>query len=105
MVIMNQDVALKGKIMRRIYMIYMLRLLVHPKTIKSALFLVMFWRSTAYVSYASVFQNSPNVFDVGREVDFARSAVMQTEATTLVLVFGAILMFGWLLRDMIHRTT
>lgn len=90
--------------MRSIYLVYAVRMLIHPKTLKLVVLAALLWRSTSYVSYVDVFRNIPQVTDVGRDLEFAQSAIMGTEIATLFIV-GAVFAFAvWLLRDMFHRT-
>lgn len=95
---------LKKRIMRRVYMLYGIRLFVHPRTLKSFILTLLLWRSTSYVSYVDVFNNIPGSTDITRDLLFAHSAIMRTELMTIVLMLAMVAFGIWLARDFVRRT-
>lgn len=89
--------------MRRVYTIWALRKLLHPVTLKSALLVLLAWKSTEYVSYVNVFSNLPSVFDVSHHISFARSAIAETEVTTLLLLPLIVTFLAWLIVDIVRK--
>ena len=55
----QRDRQLTKRIMRRIYLIWSIRLLLHPTTLKALIAALLIVRSMEYVSYANVFANMP----------------------------------------------
>ncbi len=101
----KRDTELTRRIMRRIYLIAVIRMFLHPVFLKSLIVAVFFWRSTAYVSYAHVIANAPSFFDIRSDVTFYGSALMQAEAATIALLFAIGALLIWISFDMIHKRT
>ncbi len=97
------NTLLTKRIMRRIYFVWAIRMMLSPVVLKSLIAVLFFWRSTAFVSYANVFANAPQFWDIPRNVQFFRSAAMHAETTTLLLVFGTIVLAAWVCMDMLSR--
>jgi hypothetical protein len=89
--------------MRRIWLMWAIRRTLNPITLKAAIAIVFLWRSTDYVSYGRVLENAPHLFDIPQDLLFAHSAIVQTETTTLFLVFGAALIGIWLTFDLVRQ--
>ena len=100
----HRETYLMKKTMNRIYMVYGLRLLLHPRTLKSLLLLLLLWRSTTYVSYVNVLSNAPTLTDVPRNVEFFRASLMGTEMANFVIFMAVIVMLALLIRDMFARS-
>lgn len=89
--------------MRRAYLIWAMRKVLHPVTMKLTLITVLVWKSTEYVSFSRVFANLPNVLDVRHEIAFMRSAVTQTELATLIILPLIAGFFAWIVVDIVHK--
>jgi len=90
--------------MSRIYIIYGLRLLLHPVTLKAILVGLLFWRSTSYVSYAQVLANAPTLMDIRHGFTFTHVAMMRTETATIAILTIVGLLAIWMTRDiLVHK--
>jgi len=98
----DRDLALKERIMGKIYLIWMIRMLIHPTILKTVIVLVLFWRSTQYVSYSNVFANAPTLSDISSSLHFSQDALLNTETATLYILSGIALVGFWLLADVIR---
>lgn len=94
---------LKRRIMRRIYLIAGLRMLLHPVTMKAALLGALAWKSTDFVSYASVFANLPKVVDVERQLAFLRDAIVETDGATMLVLTLTGVVSVWIFFDVLGR--
>ncbi len=97
------NTLLTKRIMRRIYFVWAIRMVLSPMVLKSLIAVLFFWRSTAFVSYANVFANAPQFWDIPSNVQFFRSAAMHAETTTLLLVSGTLALVVWVGMDMLSR--
>jgi hypothetical protein len=93
--------TLKQRIMWRVYTIWAARAVLSRTALKIYILLVILWRSTAYVSYGNVWNNSPDLTDVGGNVRFYSGAFTHTDLTSAVLVLGIILLLAWIIFDLI----
>jgi hypothetical protein len=99
---MNND--LTKRIMRRVYVVWGLRMLVHPLFLKSLIAILLLYRSTAYISYTSVLANRPVISDIPRNLAFVQDAFMNTEVTSVLLILGTLAVMAWLAMDFIGKT-
>ncbi len=95
--------ALERRIMRRVYLIWGLRLALHPDVLKSLIVAVFIWRSTKYFSYTHVLANMPSLLDVGAEYHFMKDAMFHAHPMTLVFLSSAAWLAVWVLADMIFK--
>lgn len=95
--------ALADRIMRRVWLIWAVRLALHPATLKALLGVALFWRSTEYVSYKDVLANAPAWSDVPGNVVFAVNAFANTDGATALIVMGTLLITIWFLKDLFVR--
>lgn len=93
--------SLKQRIMWRIYAIWAARAVVSRTALKAYILAVILWRSTSYVSYGNVWNNAPDITDVGGNVQFLGGAITHTETTTVVLAVGILLLVAWAIFDVI----
>lgn len=89
--------------MRRIWIVWAIRQAIHPTVLKSLLAALLFWRSTAYVSYAQVFENAPSLANIPGNLSFAWSAAVHTEMTTLLLVVSVLALGAWAMADIAKK--
>ena len=99
----KQHSTLSKRIMRRVYLIWSIRLLLHPTMVKVLLAALLLVRSMKYVSYANVFANMPALFDVPAGVQFMRSALHHTQPMTIVLLSSVVWLSVWVIADALFR--
>lgn len=96
----EKNLALKKRIMRRVYFVWTIRALLHPVFLKTLIVLVFFVRSTDYISYANVFANAPTFADLPGALVFMQSAFANTELSSLFLLSGMGVVGVWLASDL-----
>lgn len=94
---------LTKRIMRRIYLIWSIRMLLHPTTLKVLIAVIFVARSTKYVSYANVFANMPPAFDMHAGFVFLKAAMHHAHPMTLVLLSSAAWLAVWIAFDAMSR--
>ncbi len=94
--------ALTRRIMRRIYVVSLLRRVLHPVFLKALVVLAFIFRSTSYVSYRDVFANAPSLLDIENNLRFFAGAFAHTSTATLYLYLGIIFMTLWITFDMVR---
>lgn len=97
------DTKLTKRIMRRVYLVWAIRMAIHPLFLKTVIIAFFFWRSTKYVSYAHVFQNMSAVTNMGAGYEFMRSAMFHAHPMTLILLSSVIWLCVWMVYDMLHE--
>ncbi len=98
-----QQSMLKTRVMRRVYIMWMLRKILHPVAMKTAFTALCLWYSTTYISYAQVFANAPTLLDVERGMRFLGAAVSHTEPMTIALLLGVTVFAAWTATDIVKR--
>lgn len=101
----KKDTALTRRIMRRVYLIAVIRVMIHPFVLKPLIVGAFFWQSTSFVSYQHVLANAPSLLDIESNIRFFSSALAHTSTITLYLYMGILLMVGWMLFDMARHKT
>ncbi|OGZ08432.1 MAG: hypothetical protein A3C93_01445 [Candidatus Lloydbacteria bacterium RIFCSPHIGHO2_02_FULL_54_17] len=99
----QRDRQLTKRIMRRIYLIWSIRLLLHPTTLKALIAALLIVRSMEYVSYANVFANMPALYNVSAGMQFVKVAMYHTHPMTLVLLSSVAWLAVWAVADMLFR--
>lgn len=89
--------------MRRVWIVWAIRQAIHPTVLKALVAVLLFWRSTAYVSYAQVFENAPSLANIPGNLSFAWSAAVHTEMTTLLLVVAVLALGVWAMFDIAEK--
>ncbi|MDP3955999.1 MAG: hypothetical protein Q8Q18_02035 [bacterium] len=89
--------SLNKRIMRRIYIVYVMRLLGHPLLVKAVMMTVLFVYSSQYVSYGAVVSNMP--MSATKLPTFIGVALANTEYITLGLLFAVLVLFLYVIRD------
>ena len=100
---LHTDTLLTKRIMRRIYLLWAIRMALSPLFLKALIIGVFFWRSTKYVSYVHVFENMSAITNVGAGYQFFRSAMFHAHPMTLVLLSSVLWLTVWMLYDMLTR--
>lgn len=100
----NKEAALTKRIMRRVYLVWGLRMIVNPRFLKSLMMLLFVIRSTQYISYAHVIANAPSLTDIPRSITFLSDALRHTGLMSATLLFGILIVSLWLIADVVrHR--
>jgi hypothetical protein len=99
----QRNSALTKRIMRRVYVVAAIRMLLNPLFLKSLIAAVLFWRSTAHISYAHVIANAPSVSDIKSNFVFFRAAAMHAEMTSAVLLIATLALVAWISLDMLMK--
>lgn len=99
----QQNQRLTRRIMRRVYLVAAIRYLIHPVLLKSLIAGVFFWKSTAYVSYANVIANAPNLLDIKSDIVFYHSAFANAELATIALTLSVAVLLTWITFDMLSK--
>ena len=94
---------LTKRIMRRVYVIWGIRLVLHPTTLKVLIAALLVFRSMKYVSYANVLANMPSLADVSAQIEFARSAMYHAQPMTLILLSSVVWLSVWAVADTLFR--
>ena len=94
---------LSRRSMRRVYLIWTIRLALHPTTLKILIAALLMVRSMKYVSYMNVFANMPAFFDVPAGVQFVRSALHHTQPMTIVIFSSVAWLAVWVVADTFFR--
>ena len=98
------NTELTKRIMRRVYLVWGLRMLISPLFLKSLIVLAFLYRSTAYISYSNVLANRPVISDIPRNLAFMRDAFMHTEVTSVLLITGTLAVSIWLATDFLRKS-
>jgi hypothetical protein len=93
----------KAYIMRRIYLLWFLRQVFNPLSIKAVLIVLLGWQMTSYVSIKHVIANWNLDGGLTGSFSFLESAVLNTEIMTQILVLGMVAFTALLVRDIIQR--
>ena len=96
---------LTKRIMRRIYLIWSLRLALHPTTLKVLIAALLLVRSMKYVSYANVYANlnMPTLFNLHAGFQFLKQAMLHAHPMTLVLLSSVAWLAVWVVADALSR--
>ncbi|MEX0934137.1 MAG: hypothetical protein WD003_02710 [Candidatus Paceibacterota bacterium] len=90
----------KKSLMRKIYAIWLFRQVFNMTTAKLAVIGGLIWQLTFYVSFGQVVRNMPSFADVNASYTFLESALLNTEATTQVIMLGILILITLFLWDM-----
>ncbi len=101
--LLKRDAQLTKRIMRRVYLISVIRLAIHPTTIKVALAALLFFRSMKYVSYAHVLENMTSLTNASSGIGFVKGAMLHAHPMTLVLLSSVVWLAVWAVADAYFR--
>lgn len=91
--------------MRRIWLIWTIRQVLNPVFLKLLIIVMFVWQTRPHVYYAQVFRNMPEPWEVGRNIEFALSAIRHAQPATVVFLLGVALFGAWLVADILRRRT
>ena len=89
--------------MRRVYVIWALRLVFSPFMVKIYAAAVFLWEIGSHVYVAKVFSNSPRFFDIGSSAHFFVNAFVGTRFSVQVLVLALLVIGALVIRDISSR--
>ena len=95
---------LSVRIMRRIYLIWILRRIKSPVFIKTVLLALVVWQSFSRISFFHIIRNSPSLLDPYASYEFFYSAFFNTELVVRVLVICFLAVILWIFRDFSKKT-
>lgn len=97
------DTALKKRIMRRVYAVYLMRKATSPVALQTYLLSFLTLQLFLFVSMRHVVENAPNVFDVGAFARFYAQSFLQTELSVQVLAVGVLSVSSWMARGIVRN--
>lgn len=93
----------KTSIMWKIYTVWVFRTLINKITAKLAVIALLIWQLAGYVSFADVVRNvSSSSRDLSGYYAFFKSAVVNTEFITQMLLLGVIVVGVLFIWDFLH---
>ena len=98
-----KDIELKGKIMRRVYVVAFVRRFLRPLVVKSVLFGVFLGSGFLVVSVPNVLGNIFNRQSFGEAVMYVFHLVVQTEFIVQFVLLGIIILFAGVMIDILKR--
>ena len=96
----SERIALRQRIVRRVYLIWFAKKLLSPRAVKAYIFAGFLAEILGTVSVRNVIANSPSFSDVTHTSEFFGSAFVNTDMTVQISLFAIIFMAAWLLHDM-----
>lgn len=97
------NTQLKKKIMRRIYLTFLLRKVFNPVTLKVYTLAVFYGFLATKISLNNVIENMPNITDIGALYNFYTYAFLNTEFTVQVLLVGVIIAALSVFKDVVKN--
>ena len=91
------NTELKKRIMRRIYIISVMRQIFHPIVLKSIMLVVFVVVTSLLVSIPNVINNMLLASDT--KISFILEAFLQTETLVQMVSLGSIFLITWLIKD------
>lgn len=99
----KRNALLTKRIMRRVRLIWGIRLALHPTTLKVLFASLLVFRSMRYLSYTNVIANMPSLANVSAQIEFARSAMHHAQPMALVMLSSVAWLSVWVIADMLFR--
>ncbi len=90
---------LTKKIMRRVYVVWLLRQLLHPVGLRIIALVGIFWGLQSYISFRSVITNLSSTGNLLGGYSFWQSAFTHTELSVQILTLAAAAVLLWLVWD------
>ena len=96
------DLALKHKIMRRVFALYVLKKAVNPMALQTYLLAFLTWQLFLYVSMPHVIANAPNILHGRAFVEFYIQSFLRTHLIVQVLAVGILSLVIWIARQVVY---
>jgi len=100
----HSNIKLTGRIMRRVYSVWVLKRLFSPVAVRVYILAALLWQSTQYVSLKYVFANAPGFESFGANYEFFMYAFSHTERVVPILLTGALAVGVWFAKDFYKDT-
>lgn len=94
---------LKGRIMRRVYMLYVLGKMLSKLALKVYAGLALLYGIKIFVHVEAVANNMPDFGNLSGLYTFMTQAALNTDLAVQFIVFGVVALAGWILRDAIKN--
>jgi len=94
---------MKKRIMRRVYIIYALRMAAHPIIVKVFLFTISLYAGAALISVGDVLLNMPSVSDLGAFWRFGLTAFTGAEMAVQLVTLAAVFLLVFTTRDIVRN--
>jgi len=96
---------LQKRIMRRVYAVWALRALASTFALKLYALVAFAIGMTYHVSFANVLHNLSGIGGFSAYYSFFSSAVVNTEAVSLLFLVGIVALGVWIIKDLSKQTT
>ena len=93
------NTQLKKRIVRRVYIISVMRRFFHPIVLKGMILIVFIVVGNVLVSVPNVINNMPISTNVGASFSFIMNALMRTDILVQIIFVGSVLLTMWLIKD------
>jgi len=93
---------LRGRIMRRVYLVWLIRKILSPVTAKVLILAGLARQLFIFVSVKDVMINAPSVYDLSASFQFFGNAFINTGNAVQLSLLTAILLSLWLTRDFVR---
>lgn len=98
-----ENTFLKKRIMRRVYLTFLMRKLREPFIVQMCLLFLLGVSSFLAISIKSIFINTPKTFAFSELYHFYSYAFMHTEVFVKLLIVTLLVLMGWMLQNAISR--
>lgn len=95
---------LQKQIMRRVYLVYVLRTVFQPAFVKLYIVLALLWQTTRYVSLPDVLYNASGALAPVKMYRFYIDAFANTEIAVQLIIFSVLLLGMWIVKDIAQGT-
>lgn len=93
---------LRGKIMRRVYMVWLVRKILSPATAKALILVGIVRQLFIFVSVKDVMINAPSVYDIAASFTFFGQAFMHTGLSVQLSLLASLSLFLWIIHDFVN---
>ncbi len=93
------NIQLKKRIMRRVYIISVMRRIFRPTVLKSVILVVFIAAGNVLVSVPNVINNMPISPNIGASFSFIMNALARTDILVQMIFLGSAILTVWLIKD------
>ena len=97
------DIALKKRIMQRVYAVYLMRKATSPVALQTYLLSFLTLQLFLFVSMRHVVENAPGILNVAAFARFYAQSFLQTEPVVQVLAVGVLSVTSWMARGIVRN--
>lgn len=95
---------IKKRIMRRIYVLFVLRKLINARAMKVYTVTGFIYGMLSLVSVGNIVANMPQISDISGLLTFMTYALTHTEFVVQILIFGTLAVSLWLVKDIAQES-